>query len=167
VDEEAHADEHSLEVQLPFLQVLAPGDVRFAAVAMGLQDEDTARGVGEELARAARGGDVVLVASSDLMHAGPDYRIPVPRGLGVDAFVRAQDEHALRCVAGLDGDKLIDAVRAQDVSMCGAGPVAAVLHAARQLGADEARLLAHATSHDVRPHRSAVGYASFALVQQG
>jgi hypothetical protein len=165
-DEDAHAGEHSLEVQLPFLQWLAARGGHALAilpVVMGLQDEATSREVGGALARACAGRDVVLVASSDLMHAGRNYHIPVPRGLDAGQHVRAQDEHALRAVAAMDPDRLLDEVRRREVSMCGAGPVAAVLHAARALGAGKAEVLAHATSFDVQPHHSAVGYAAVAL----
>jgi hypothetical protein len=165
-DEDAHAGEHSLEVQLPFLQGIAErasAQVRMLAVAMGLQDEDTAREVGAALGKACEGRDALLVASTDLMHAGPNYRIPVPRGVTAGQFVRAQDEHVLPSIAALDPDRLLDQARLHGVSMCGAGPVAAVLHAARALGCTSAELLAHATSDDVEPRHSAVGYASFAL----
>lgn len=165
-DEAAHADEHSVEVQLPFLQVLAArarAEVSWVPVAMGLQDETTAQELGDALAAALKGQDALLVASSDLMHAGPSYRIPVPKGLDAGAFARRQDAHALKPIEALDPDGLLDAVRLHEVSMCGAGPVAAVLHAAKALGARRAEVLAHATSFDVEPHHSAVGYAAVAL----
>jgi len=163
-----HADEHSVEVQVPFLRWLAEAageEVPFVPVLMGLQDETTAAELGEALVGAAQrtGLDVVLVASSDLMHAGPDYRIPPPRGVAVDRFAREQDARALAAIEALDPDGLLDVVRARDISMCGAGPVAAVLHAAKRLGATQAKVLAHATSHDVRPHASCVGYAAVAV----
>lgn len=167
-DDAAHADEHSLEVQLPFLLDLAARggrELRFVPLVLGLQDEATAREVGAAVARAVRaaGVDAVVLASSDWMHAGPNYRVPVPRGQTVDAFVRAQDERALQPLLALDGDRLVDEVRRHEVTMCGVGPVAAAVHAARALGATRAEVLAHATSHDVQPHHSVVGYAAVAL----
>lgn len=167
-DDAAHAGEHSVEVQLPFLQDLAARagrDLAFAPLVMGLQDETTAQEVGQAIAGAVRrtGVDAVLVASSDLMHAGPAYGLRPPPGLGVDAWAKQQDALALEAVEALDPDALLDVVRARDISMCGAGPVAAVLHAAKALGATRAEVLAHATSHDVQPHHSCVGYAAVAL----
>lgn len=167
-DDEAHAPEHSLEVQLPFVRWLsarAGCDVPFVPILLGLQDETTAAEVAEAVAEAVRetGLDVVLVASSDLMHAGPDYDVRPPAGQRVDAFARAQDEHALKAIEALDPDKLLDEVRRRDISMCGAGPVAAVLGAAKRLGATRAEVLAHATSYDIRPHSSCVGYAAVAV----
>jgi MEMO1 family protein len=167
-DDAAHADEHSIEVQLPFLQWLAQRagkPLPWVPVAMGLQDEDTAREVGAALVQAigATGRDVLLVASSDLMHAGSDYRVRVPAGSTAGAFVRERDAPALQAIQALDPDRLVDEVRRRPITMCGYGPVAAVLHAAKALGAREAEVLAHATSADVQPHGSAVGYGAVAL----
>jgi hypothetical protein len=167
-DDRAHDAEHSLEVQVPFLQWLAhrlEKKARIVPVLMGLQDETTAVELGEALAAGLRraGGDAVLVASSDLMHAGPAYQVRAPRGVAVDAFVRDQDGHALQRIAALKPLDLLDEVRARDITMCGAGPVAAVLEAAKRLGATKAEVLAHATSCDVQPHHSAVGYAAVAV----
>lgn len=167
-DEAAHADEHSLEVQLPFLQALAgPAgrDLPVVPVAMGLQDETTAQEVGRAIAEAVRatGVDAVLVASSDLMHAGPNYRIRPPRGLEVHSWALQQDAHALKAIEALDPDGLLDTVRRHEVNMCGAGPVAAVLHAVKALGATRAEVLAHHTSYEVSPHHSCVGYAAVAV----
>lgn len=167
-NDDAHAMEHSIEVQLPFLQWLAARagrELAFVPLVMGLQDETTAEELGRVLAEAvARTGlDVLLVASSDLMHAGPTYEVRPPRGTRVDEFARAQDERALEPIQALDADHLLDAVRRHEITMCGAGPVAAVLRAARALGAAQARVLAHATSYDVEPHHSCVGYAAVAV----
>lgn len=167
VDERAHAREHSIEVQLPFLQRLARAagrqPPRFVAVTMGIQDETTAAELAHAIVTAARGRDLVLVASTDLAHVGPDYSIDAPPGTTVDAHCRALDERFLRAVDALDDAALLDAVARYDLPSCGHGPVAAVLRAARALGATRARRLAHATSHDVRPHASCVGYCAYAI----
>ncbi|HEV8361401.1 MAG TPA: AmmeMemoRadiSam system protein B [Candidatus Thermoplasmatota archaeon] len=167
-DDDAHAPEHSVEVQVPFLQWLgrrAGRDVPFVPVLMGLQDETTTEELAEALAGAVQrsGVDAVLIASSDLEHAGPNYSVRPPRGIAVDQFARAQDERALKAIEALDPAKLLDEVRRHEITMCGAGPVAAVLGAAKRLGASEARVLAHATSYDVKPHHSCVGYAAVAV----
>lgn len=164
----AHAGEHSLEVQLPFLQWLAlraGREVSFVPLVMGLQDETTCEEVAEAVVRGVQhtGVDALLVASSDLMHAGPSYRVAPPRGQRADHFAREQDERALQVIAALEPWKLLDEVRRRDITMCGAGPVAAVLEAARRLGATRAEVLAHATSYDVQPHHSCVGYAAVAV----
>lgn len=159
----AHAREHSVEVQLPFLQELRP-DLRFAPVLLGMQDEETAREVGEIIAAAVEAeGDTLLVASADLSHVGPQYEQQAPPGERVDRFVRRQDAFAVERIARLDPAGLVDVVRQREVSSCGYGAVAAVLFAAKRLGATRARQLAYATSYDVAPHHSCVGYASFAV----
>jgi MEMO1 family protein len=168
VDDAAHAPEHSVEVQVPFLQWLATRAERelpFVPMLMALQDETTAAEVGEALAGAIQssGIDAVLVASSDLMHAGPNYDARPPRGQRVDAFARERDGHALKAIEAMEPAKVLDACRVHDINMCGAGPVAAVLDAAKRLGATRAELLAHATSYDIEPHHSCVGYAAFAV----
>lgn len=169
-DDAAHAEEHSIEVQFPFLQALAgPGpagrDLPVVPVAMGLQDETTAQEVGQAIAEAVRATrvDALVLASSDLMHAGPNYRLRPPRGLDVHPWAMQQDAHALKAIEALDPEGLLDAVRRHEVNMCGAGPVAAVLHAARALGASQAKVLAHHTSYEVSQHHSCVGYAAVAV----
>ncbi len=159
----AHRDEHSIEVQLPFLQHLA-GAVRFVPICMAFQEYDLAAEVGELVARVAKGKDVLLIASSDFTHVGPQYFQLPPRGLTAPAFAQEQDAKALEKILARDPKGLAGKVAQDSISMCGYGPVMAMLTAANRLGAKEAKLLKYGTSSDVsRDTRMAVGYAAVAV----
>lgn len=152
----AHVREHSLEMQLPFLVRLMPG-VPIVPLVMGHQTRDTAFAVGDAIARAVedrgeRAGRVLLVASSDLSH----YQDA--------AIAAALDAVVIDRVAALDPEGLMNALEREPAHACGGGPMVAVLHAARQLGAARARALEYADSGDVSGDKSAVvGYMAAAV----
>jgi AmmeMemoRadiSam system protein B len=152
-NEAAHAREHSLEMQLPFLAHLMPG-VPIVPMVMGYQTRQTAFALGGAVADAVRatGRKVVLVASSDLSH----YE---------DARVAARlDGVVLERVAALDADGLMQALEIEPRHACGGGPMVAVLDAATRLGASSARVLRYADSGDVSGDKSSVvGYMAAAI----
>jgi len=149
----AHAREHSLEMQMPFLQRLAPG-LPILPLVMGFQTDATARALGDGLAETLRGRRALLVASSDLSH----YH---------DAAVAARmDGVVLDLVSRFDVDGLQAALDATPEHACGGGPIVAVMRAARQLGARDAAVLHYADSGDVSGDKSSVvGYMAAALGQ--
>lgn len=149
LDEVSHAREHSIEVQLPFLQYVL-GDFKFIPVCILDQGLETCLEVGRALAEALRSyRSFLLVASTDLTHYEPDE------------VAKRKDMLALEKIIELDGEGLYEVIERHDVSICGYGPVAAILEASRRLGAKRAEILKHATSGDVTGDRSAVvGYAS-------
>ena len=152
LDEVAHRYEHSIEVQLPFLQHLFGSDFGLVAVCLMLQDEETSREVGEALARVLRGKEAVIVASTDFTHYEPAER------------ARKKDAKALERIEALDWRGLLRTVEEEDISMCGYGPVAAMLRACLELGARRGRLLKYATSGDIAgPMPEVVGYGSLAV----
>jgi hypothetical protein len=160
-DETAHGPEHSLEVQAPFIAHYAP-NAKIVPLLLFDYSPLTCRAVGEALARAIQADKIptVIVASSDLSHVGGEYDVLPPKSVTSDAFARSQDELALEPVLALDADGLLRAVRAHGISMCGSGPVAVALHAAKALGARRAERVAYATSADVSGDDTvAVGYA--------
>jgi MEMO1 family protein len=145
-DTAPHAREHSLEMQLPFVARLFPG-VPIVPIMMGHQTRETALALGDALAGAIAGGEILLVASSDLSH----YE-PAPRAAELDAVVA-------RRIEALDADGLMHALEREPRHACGGGPMVAVLHAAQRLGADHARVFRYADSGDVSGDKSAVvGY---------
>ncbi|HEX9340435.1 MAG TPA: AmmeMemoRadiSam system protein B [Thermoplasmata archaeon] len=159
----AHRDEHSIEVQLPFLQALSDA-VRFVPVCMAFQEYDLAAEVGGLVADAVEGKDVMLIASSDFTHVGPQYFQMPPRGMTAPAFAKGQDAKAIEKVLALDPKGFSGRVAQDDISMCGYGPVTAMLTAARRLGATRAKLLKYGTSSDTSGDaRMAVGYAAIAV----
>lgn len=162
-DIRAHRDEHSIEVQLPFLQQLHDA-VRFVPICMAFQEYDLAAEVGGLIAAAAQGKDVVMIASSDFTHVGPQYDQVPTRGLTAPAFAKEQDAKAIEKILALDPKGFAGKVAQAEISMCGYGPVTAMLTAARRLGATQAKLLKYATSSDVsRDTHMAVGYAAIAV----
>ena len=159
IDQLAHRSEHSVEVQVPFLQYIygkAGASLRIVPIVLMMQDINTAMEVGKAIYDAASslGRDIVIVASSDFTHYEPHSRAV------------EKDRIAIDRILALDPPGLIKEVYARDISMCGFGPVAAMLHAAKLMGASKATLLKYATSGDVTGDRSSVvGYASIAVTR--
>jgi AmmeMemoRadiSam system protein B len=147
-DHLAHSAEHSLEVQLPFLQVLAPG-FTFVPIALGTVRFEDLVSVGQALARAlAAAPDVLLLTTSDLNHYENDET------------TRRKDHKAIEKLLALDARGLYDTCRNERISMCGLGPAVAMLTALRALNSTHAELVRYATSGDVSGDTSAVvGYA--------
>lgn len=165
-DASAHSYEHSIEVQLPFLQYIAQGQIfEFVPICMMMQDFITVQEVGEILATAVQRSKkkIVLVASSDFSHAGFNYQSQPPRGIRVDEYAKKQDTLAIQQILALDPGGLIETVENNNITMCGYGPVAAMLVAAKKLGAHQAELLKYGTSYEVHPGSSCVGYGAIAV----
>ena len=152
VDEVAHAYEHSLEVQLPFLQHLFKAEFGIVPICMMMQDATTSKEVGDAIAKASRGKDVVIIASTDFTHYEPQQ-----------SAVR-KDRKAIDRILALDAEGLTRVVSEEAISMCGHGPVSAMLHAAKGLGAKKVELLKYATSGETAgPMAQVVGYGSIAV----
>src|SRR3974390_2414550 len=148
-DAVAHKQEHSLEVELPFLQVLDPG-FSFVPIAVGthrLADlQQTGEGIANVLAASAE--EILIVTSSDLNHYEDD------------ATTQVKDQKAIDQMLRLDPEGLYYVCREEHISMCGLGPAIVMLTALRKLGAKHAELVRHATSGDINGDRRAVvGYA--------
>ena len=162
-DVRAHRDEHSIEVQLPFLQQLHES-VRFVPICMAFQEYELASEVGRLVADAVKGTDVILIASSDFTHVGPQYNQIPTRGLSAPEFAKEQDAKAIEKILALDANGFAGKVTQAEISMCGYGPVIAMLAAAKQLGAKGAKLLKYGTSSDVsHDAHMAVGYGAIAV----
>ena len=147
----AHVREHSLEMQLPFLQRVAP-HARIVPLLMGWQDARTARALGDALGGALANRRALLVASTDLSH----YHDA--------ATAAALDRVVIDHVSRLDADGLQRALDAKPEHACGGGPTVAVMRAARLLGATDAVVLKYADSGDVSGDKSAVvGYLAAAI----
>lgn len=147
--------EHSVEIQLPFLQA-ALGDFRLVPILMNADDLPACRALGEALADTARERPALLVASSDLNHMN-SYRDVLRRDADV---VNAIERFALEPMA----EVLLDPA----LTVCGRAPVLAISAAAQALGATRARVLARTNSGDVTGNTAeghyTVGYLSAALL---
>lgn len=152
----AHVREHSLEVQLPFLQAARP-DIAFVPVSVSIQPRlEDLRAAGAGLARAVReaGRPVLLVASTDMSHYVTQAEAEALDGAAVDRMV------------ALDPEGLVRTVLSLNISMCGMRPAAAVLFAARELGAERAELVRYGTSGEASgDFDQVVGYAGLRVPQ--
>lgn len=152
-----HRDEHSLEMQLPFLQHLVSG-LRIVPVLMGSQTRAEVEALAQALARALAGRrDALLVASSDLSHYHPA------------AVANRLDALVVGDVERFAPDSLMDRLEASHEHACGGGPIVAVMRAARALGAERATVLRYADSGDAgeRDKSHVVGYLSASLSAAG
>lgn len=149
-DSVAHHNEHSLEVQLPFIQYLRP-DVTISAICIGHGDYASLRDIGRGIAAAIReyGEEVLIVASSDMTH----YESA--------ESARLKDEMALDRVLALDGKGLLEVCRSRGITMCGVVPATVMIEVALMLGAGQADLIAYGNSGDVTGgDDQVVGYAA-------
>ncbi len=144
----AHLQEHSVEIQLPFLQV-ALGDFLFLPLVMGDQDAITCRELAEAIYKSSQGKKILIVGSSDLSHF---YNYNVAKKM---------DSIALKYLKEGDAEGLLQSLENGEVEACGGGPMAVVLLTARLMKADKAYFLKYANSGDVTGDKnSVVGYAS-------
>ena len=152
-EESAHAREHSIEVQLPFLQRTL-GDFTFVPISLSSLSTEESAELGAaiaELVETSSNSRAVILASSDLSH----YLSP--------RETDKLDQLALEKVLALHPDGLSTRVEKENITMCGVLPTTVMLFAAQHLGAKQARLLKHCHSGDVQPMRKVVGYASVAI----
>ncbi len=145
------AAEHSLEVQVPFLQHLYGDDLRIVPVMIVDQNRRTAMAIGGAVAAALAGRNAVIVASTDLNHYVPASR------------AEQLDKPLIERMVALDPDGLMELARDPRMSMCGYGAVAAMLYAALELGATRGKMLHYSHSGMVAPMGDVVGYVSVAV----
>jgi AmmeMemoRadiSam system protein B len=144
----AHYEEHSVEIQLPFLQVVL-GEFRFVPLIMGEQDLKTCEKLAESIVNAINGRNVLIVGSSDLSHFH-SYE----KAVNLDSLV-------LKRIEKMDGPGLLEDLEKNLSEACGGGPAAVTMMVSKELGANRAKLLKYANSGDVTgDRRSVVGYAS-------
>jgi AmmeMemoRadiSam system protein B len=149
IDETAHSFEHSIEVQLPFLQYLFGSNFKIVPVCFLMQDISSAKEVGQALAKVLADKNAVIIASSDMTHYEPQEK------------AARKDREVLKAIEAMDPDLLYSTIETNRVTACGYGPIAALITATKMLGAKEAKLLCYKTSGDViGDYSSVVGYAA-------
>ena len=155
VDEMAHAYEHSIELQLPFLQYLYGSDFKFVPICFMMQDLESSREVGKAVAKALKGKNALVIASSDMTHDEPQETAEKKDGLAIDAALK------------MDEELYYSTVESYAISTCGYGPTIAAITATKELGAKKAQLLCYKTSGDIFSDYSSriVGYASIAFMK--
>jgi len=156
---EAHTHEHSVEVQVPFLQVVLK-EFKIVPIVMGAQTEENIDILANALYKVLKGrDDVVLIASSDLYH-GYSYQQAKDMDSVVIDYIKKYNPDGLF--------QFIEEMERQRIAVaCGGGPVAAVMKAAKMLGAEKSVILHTTTSADVVGNYSGyvVGYVSAALIK--
>ena len=148
-DARAHEREHSLEVQIPFLQHQAP-KLRFVPILLGTNTYSELEELGSAIARviAAQGERILVIASSDMNHYESD------------AITRIKDARVIARIVDLDPGGLFSTVRSEGITMCGCSAATAMLVALRALGATRTQVTRYATSGDVTGDLDeVVGYA--------
>jgi MEMO1 family protein len=153
-DLEAHRFEHSLEVQLPFMQHMAGSTVRFVPITIGVGDLAHLQALGRAIARVIQSvaPETLIIASSDMNHYESD------------AVTRVKDHKAIDQILAMNPEGLHQVVRRERISMCGYGPAVAMLTASKILGASKAELVKYATSGDVSlDFDHVVGYAGIVI----
>ena len=148
VDELAHRYEHSIEVQLPFLQYIYGSKFKFVPICFLMQDYDSAVEVGRALVEALDTRNVVVIASSDMTHYESAKQ------------AEKKDRAALDAVTALDAKGFYQTVESQNITACGYAPITALITYAQGVGA-KAKLLGYHNSGDTSgDYSSVVGYAS-------
>jgi AmmeMemoRadiSam system protein B len=145
----AYDREHSLEIELPFLQRALSGGFKLLPVMVRSQSAKVSEGLGLALAETLRGKKAMLVASTDLSHFYTQKEAVV------------FDTEMLRRIESFSPQEVFSAEKEDKGFACGLGALTAVLWAARALGADTVKVLRHATSGDVTGDTSSVvGYGA-------
>lgn len=151
----ANDDEHSLEIELPFLQRALAGDFQLLPVMVRSVSPEVLLELGRSLASVAKGKKTLLVASTDLSHFYPEK------------IANELDREMLAQIEAFSPDGVLDAERRGTGFACGAGAVAAVLWAAKFLGANKVKVLHYSTSADeTGDRRSVVGYGAAVVLKQ-
>jgi AmmeMemoRadiSam system protein B len=152
-DSLAHLGEHSIEVQLPFLQYFN-ADFKLVPIVLAHAGGAIYKEIGRALAKGIKesGGKAVIIASSDMTHYESQ------------ASAQRKDTQAIEAILKLDADELLKRVEELNISMCGYGPAVSLIVAARELGAKSAELVKYQTSGDTTgDYSSVVGYAGIII----
>ncbi len=152
-DYAAHQYEHSIEVQLPFLQYFKR-DIKIVPIILGYSTGTVYKEIGQELIRAARelNREVIIIASSDMTHYESQES------------AKRQDTQAIEAILDLNEDELLKRVEELNISMCGYAPAVSLISAAKELGANEAELVRYQTSGDTTgDYAAVVGYAGIII----
>ncbi len=152
LDASAHSREHSLEVQIPFLQYLFDNDFQIVPICLKRQDLQTCQSLGEAIGKTGPGKNLLVIASTDLTH----YESP--------ESAEEKDKQVIEKMKNLDWQAVVKTGSGRNYSVCGYGPVSATLLASKNLGGKNTELYKYATSGDTGgPAREVVGYCSLGI----
>lgn len=152
IDNKAHQYEHSIEVQLPFIQYIFGKNIKFVPICMTRQDINTDIEIARSICSSVVDKNILLIASSDFTHYEPQE------------YAKNIDKQAINTILEFNPKKLYDIIYQQNLTMCGPGPITAMLIVCETLGAKKAELLKYATSGDVSgAYDRVVGYTSIII----
>ncbi|MFQ5920987.1 MAG: AmmeMemoRadiSam system protein B [Nitrososphaerales archaeon] len=148
-NDDAHSEDHCLEVQLPMLQYIYSHRFKILPIILRMQDIKTALDVGKAIAEVAKKENALLIASSDFTHYEPNLQ------------AYKKDNELIKAILELDIARYYKVLERLHVTACGYGAIASIMTAAKILGASRGELLKYATSGDIAGNKgSVVGYAS-------
>jgi AmmeMemoRadiSam system protein B len=170
VDERIHAGEHSIEVQLPFLQFVLKGIKGPRIAAITCSDDVSYEKIAGAVIKAADDlkRKIVIIASSDFTHFGASYGY-TPFSRNIKESMYKLDNGAIGHIMGLDPSKFLDYVDEKEATICGRNPISVALQCAKLIGARKAGLLKYYTSADIMgeaDYATAVGYAGIVFEKQ-
>jgi len=149
----AHSNEHSIEVQVPFLQYIFGPDVSFIPICITDQSYSVCESIGLTLAKLAEKDDILVIASSDFTH------------FETAESAKMKDNQAMEYLEFMDPEGFLNFVQGHRVSICGAGPIAAAMVFAKERGAVQFNLLKYTTSGDISgDNNSVVAYVAATIV---
>lgn len=160
VNEDAHMYEHSLEVQIPFLQERF-GNFKIIPIALSRLELDEI----EILAKNLVSKDIFYIASSDFTHFGPNYGYLPSRGNEKEnlEYVKKMDMKAIDYICKIQPDKFYNFVMENKMTICGFVPITLMLFICKSLGAKEGIIIDYTTSYEVHPASSFVAYAGILI----
>lgn len=149
----AHSNEHSIEVQVPFLQYIFGPDVNFIPICITDQSYSVCESIGMTLAKLAETEDILVIASSDFTH------------FETAESAKMKDNQAMEYLEYMDPEGFLNFVQGHRVSICGAGPIAAAMVFAKERGAVQFNLLKYTTSGDISgDNKSVVAYVAATII---
>jgi hypothetical protein len=153
-DSLAHVREHSIEVQLPFLQCLSSKPFMMVPICIGSNNLDNLKQLGREIASTVKDSNknIILIASSDMTHYESQKA------------AYEKDQKAINAILNLDEEELMEKITTFNISMCGYGPTIVMLKAAKELGAKKGELIKYTTSGEASgDYHQVVGYAGIII----
>ena len=153
IDEFSHSQDHSLEVQVPMLQLMLSNEFKILPIILLEQGLERARDVGNAVAEIAKSRNTMIVASSDFTHYEEN------------SFAYSQDKALIKPILEMNVEKFYEVLMERRVTACGYGAIASAMIACKKLGATRGELLSYATSGDVQGDTSSVvGYGAIKFV---
>ncbi|MGA2784506.1 MAG: MEMO1 family protein [Candidatus Bathyarchaeia archaeon] len=164
IDNDAHSTEHSIEVQIPFIQYISESNVRFIPICSWMQDLETSREIAKSIVDQTRNKDFIIIASSDFTHH--ERSITDRNEDQMLKKIEEDDKRAIDAITRLDEVTLNSLGETQKVTMCGYGPITTLITVAKLLGSVKAEFLTHKTSYDItRDPSYVVGYSSILFLR--